>query len=272
MQTLDRRQPTNMHVMKRCLCCVNILPSQLVRCNFAPYELLRSDHLKVTVRNTATRIPIPHMVEPALPTNHSQLHLLFTARQAGTYSLHVRLNGRSLAGTPVSRTFLPGMHVYYIIDHCLLLSLKNITQTHKMGKPCDHMENCHFYNVNEDGAERVTQLGNPPPPPPPPSSSSDRGNWSVMRVFADCLRFLLQPPHQHQRQTNRPAGSVAGSSSPHHNQSEGGLECDPGRCHLEWNQDDRAPVGGASVATLHVSVKVKVHSNTILSFNISWFD
>jgi hypothetical protein len=51
---------------------------------------------------------IPHVVEPAPPTNHSKLRLSFTAKQTGAYSLEVQLNGRSLAGSPVTRTFLPG--------------------------------------------------------------------------------------------------------------------------------------------------------------------
>jgi hypothetical protein len=156
----------------------------LVRHNFAPYERQRSDRLWLTVTHTPTGTLVPHQVEPATP---SQLRLSFTARQTGTYSLHVRLNGRSLAGTPVNRTFL--------------------------------------------AAERR------------------RGSWGLLSVFEDCLRFLLRPPPQQQQ---RGGGATLGHT-PSDQQGQT-PECDPGRCRLEWNQDDGAPVGGASVMTLLVSI------------------
>ena len=85
---------------------------QLVQRNFAPYELRRSDSLKVTIRHSTTGSAVAHLVEPAPPTNHSKLRLSFTTRLAGTHSLHVQLNGRSLAGTPLNRSFLPGARAY----------------------------------------------------------------------------------------------------------------------------------------------------------------
>ncbi|CAI8030200.1 hypothetical protein GBAR_LOCUS17124, partial [Geodia barretti] len=130
------------------------------------------DRLRITVTHTPTGTAVPHRVEPATP---SQLRLSFTACQTGTYSLHIRLNGRSLAGSPVNRTFLP---------------------------------------------------------------YRGRGSW----VLLSALRFLLQPPPQQQQ---RGGGATLGHT-PYDQQGQT-LECDPGRCRLEWNQDDGAPVGGASV-------------------------
>ena len=76
-----------------------------------------------------------------------------------------------------------------------------------------------------------------------------RGSWGLLSVFEDCLRFLLQPPPQQQQ---RGGGATLGHT-PSDQQGQT-PECDPGRCRLEWNQDDGAPVGGASVMTLLVSI------------------
>ena len=94
----------------------------------------------------------------------------------------------------------------------------------------------------------------------------ERGSWGVLRMLEDCLRSLLRPPPRRDQQDR---GGVA---SPTHSPSGSGTsdeqdktpECDPRRCRLEWNQDDRAPVGGASVVTLHVSISYLV-LNKILS-------
>lgn len=86
---------------------VNI-PQQLICRNSTPYKLQPSDVVRVTIKHKMSNTVVPHAVEPAPPTNHCKLRLSFTTRLAGVYSMEVHVNGKTITGSPFSRTYSPG--------------------------------------------------------------------------------------------------------------------------------------------------------------------
>lgn len=86
----------------------SVLTIKLVCKNGSPYLLKLSDSFGCRIASVASKMEIPHVVEPTSLEGQSQVEVAFTAKVAGHYRINLMASGKAIGSGEIVRNYLPG--------------------------------------------------------------------------------------------------------------------------------------------------------------------